>query len=140
MVYEESAIPGLKLEESETLERILAQLLDGENIHMKTRYDNPYGISQLEFLADYLEAKLTETKEVWVSKEEIINGSKVIKRHKETINTYNPISTKLLRSIVEHFSMNQVSRGGLSRTEIVSCIGASLEREKSVTEKLSKSP
>lgn len=78
--------------EEESVEKILARLMEPDAIAMKTEYGNPLNITRLHAIAD------------WLQEEQMMT------------------SAALLREFIKNYSMNMVSKGREGRKEIVRAI------------------
>lgn len=96
--------------DDDSLNRILASLLDIKNIEMKTEIAMPLNLARLNTLADAF------------------------------INTNKPKTGKLLKDFIQSYLMYMVSHDRKSREEIIHAIAESMKKEKSLTDKLTTPP
>lgn len=102
----ESMIPY----EEETVERIITDMIDPENVEMKTRVGVPLNLSRLELFG------------TWYEMENLPKSAEVIK-----------VFCKLLR-------VNEVSLDGKSREEIVRILSEAMKQERTLRDKLTSPP
>jgi hypothetical protein len=85
--------------ESESVEKILAKLMDSEDIALKTEYPKPINVARLSLLAK------------WLEQEQMVD------------------SAALVREFVKYYSENMVSFGRKGRGEIVRALQERLHEE-----------
>jgi hypothetical protein len=104
-------LDGLVQVDEDSPEKILISMVDEKNLPMKTDIEKPRAMSQLEFLASWLE---------------IENA---------------PDSAELVKKYVQFFKVNRVSYKRKSREEVIrGLIGIEQNNERSLTQKLTASP
>jgi hypothetical protein len=94
--------------QEESLEKILVNLLDDENVGMKTEIQRPTVTTKLEFLG------------VWLDVEGATDSSEMVEK------------------FVKLFKVNMVSHKRQSRKEIIQGLSAGFQEERSVGDKLTK--
>lgn len=94
----------------ETMEKILAALMDKNNIEMKTEIQMPLNLTRLNAIADAL------------------------------IAHQRPKSGKLLKDFIKAYLEYMVSHDREGRKEIIHAISESLKKEKTIGEKLTSPP
>jgi len=103
---DEGLLDELLVDKEESLEKILVALLDDENIEMKTEIQKPLNLTRLKVLS------------VW------------LKNHDMTK------SAQMIDSFIAYYLVYMVSKGRMSRKEIISALTDGLKEERGFKQKL----
>ena len=111
MVSSEGIIPGLfESQEENSFHKILTDLIDSENVALKTEIANPLAVAQLKIIAISLQNEALEQ------------------------------SSAVILEFIEWFLTYMVSYDRKSRTEIIAALTEGLKAERTLGDKLTKSP
>lgn len=101
---------GMQQLEEETVEKIVVNMLNPENVEMKTRVGVPLALSRLELMG------------TWYEIENL------------------PISKKVIDIFCKFLRVNEVSLDGKSREEIVRILSEAIKQERSMQDRLASPP
>ena len=100
----------IPMQEKDSLEQILNNMLDPENIEMKTEIQRPVNLTKLKMLS------------IWLRNEGMINCANMID------------------AFIYEFRVNMVSNKRQSRKEIISALTPNLQEARTIEEKLTSQP
>ena len=100
----------IPIQEKDSLEQILNNMLDADNVEMKTEIQKPTNLTKLWILAEWL----------------------------ETENC--PDTAALIKLYILQFRINMVSFKRKSRAEIIAALTPGLQQERTISEKLVEQP
>ena len=101
---------GMQQLEEETVEKIVVNMLNPENVEMKTRVGVPLALSRLELMG------------TWYEIEDL------------------PLSKKVIDVFSKFLRVNEVSRDGKSREEVVRILSEAMKQERSMQDRLASPP